>query len=261
MVASGIVRGRFLLAKANVTSTAQGSITFTPVEPDEIVDVPAETLYSRQAVEAVFDGDGWIHAQGTPVDYLRLPVGRWEVSFRQVKGTTITPFQFDVTVDETVNLPAVAPVKPSPAVKFVVNELVYTETLDARDETFEARDVAVQAAADAVAPTNTVVDARIAVKRGAANGVAALGSDSKLPETQVPDRLSPAQLSSTFAPVVKTAVLTRDTAGRITSAVENGVTVTYTRDAQGRIQSETKNGKTTTYMRDAAGRVSGWETA
>ena len=68
------------------------------------------------------------------------------------------------------------------------------------------------------------------------------------------------EIISTFVPVVKTAVLTRDAAGRITSAVENGVTVTYTRDAQGRIQSETKNGKTTTYTRDASGRVSGWET-
>lgn len=73
-------------------------------------------------------------------------------------------------------------------------------------------------------------------------------------------RLGEAGLSATFVPVVKTAVLTRDGAGRITSAVENGVTVTYTRDAQGRIQSETKNGKTTTYTRDASGRVSGWET-
>lgn len=197
----GVVRGRYRLVQSNVSRSAVGTVLFTPVEPDEIVDVPEETLYSRQSVEAVFDGDGWIHAAGTPVDYLRLPVGRWEVSFRQAKGLTIGTFQFDVSADETVNLPAVAPIKPSPAVKFVVNELVYTETLDARDETFVARDVAVQAAADAVAPTNTVVDARIALKRGAANGVAGLGSDSKLPETQVPDRLSASALSSTIGDV------------------------------------------------------------
>ena len=63
-----------------------------------------------------------------------------------------------------------------------------------------------------------------------------------------------------YAPIVQTAVLTRDGSGRIMSAVENGVTVTYTRDSQGRIASEAKNGKTTTYTRDGAGRVSGWST-
>ena len=64
----------------------------------------------------------------------------------------------------------------------------------------------------------------------------------------------------TYAAQVKDAVLTRDSAGRIMSAVENGVTVTYTRDSQGRIATETRNGKTTTYTRDGAGRVSGWAT-
>ncbi|NIL77583.1 hypothetical protein [Rhodococcus sp. B10] len=63
-----------------------------------------------------------------------------------------------------------------------------------------------------------------------------------------------------YAPKVETAVLTRDSAGRITSAVENGVTVTYGRDSAGRIQSETKAGKITTYTRDGSGRVASWET-
>jgi YD repeat-containing protein len=67
-------------------------------------------------------------------------------------------------------------------------------------------------------------------------------------------------LKAAYAPRVTTAVLTRDAAGRITSAVENGVTVTYTRDASGRIASETRDGKTTTYSRDSSGRVSGWNT-
>ncbi|WP_285189971.1 hypothetical protein [Rhodococcus sp. MEB041] len=73
--------------------------------------------------------------------------------------------------------------------------------------------------------------------------------------------LTKAVADQTYAPQVKDAVLTRDGAGRITSAVENGVTVTYTRDAQGRIESETKNGLKTTYARDAAGRVASWGTA
>ncbi|WP_032376718.1 hypothetical protein [Rhodococcoides fascians] len=68
------------------------------------------------------------------------------------------------------------------------------------------------------------------------------------------------ELDTRYAPKVETAVLTRDSSGRITSAVENGITVTYTRDSAGRIQSETKSGKTTTYTRDSSGRVASWET-
>ncbi|ANP71439.1 hypothetical protein PA27867_0468 [Cryobacterium arcticum] len=76
------------------------------------------------------------------------------------------------------------------------------------------------------------------------------GSDSRLCLVQI----------ATFVPIVQAAVLTRDAAGRIASAVENGVTVTYTRDAAGRIATETRVGKVTTYTRDASGRVSGWAT-
>lgn len=81
---------------------------------------------------------------------------------------------------------------------------------------------------------------------------------------EVSSLVKPAQARAvadhTYAAQVKDAVLTRDSSGRIMSAVENGVTVTYTRDSQGRIASETRNGKTTTYTRDGAGRVSGWAT-
>lgn len=66
--------------------------------------------------------------------------------------------------------------------------------------------------------------------------------------------------SDTYARIVPASVLTRDSAGRIESATENGVTVTYGRDAVGRILTETRSGKVTTYTRDSAGRVSGWST-
>lgn len=79
-------------------------------------------------------------------------------------------------------------------------------------------------------------------------------------EAVIPEYLDKAALDGSYVPKVETAVLTRDSAGRITSAVENGVTVTYTRDSAGRIASETKSGKTTTYTRDTSGRVSGWAT-
>jgi YD repeat-containing protein len=68
---------------------------------------------------------------------------------------------------------------------------------------------------------------------------------------------SQVQSTATFVPVVKDAVLTRDGAGRIASAVEKGVTVTYTRDTAGRIATETRLGKVTTYTRDGSGRVLG----
>lgn len=76
----------------------------------------------------------------------------------------------------------------------------------------------------------------------------------------IPIGMDQTTADATYAPQVHTAVLTRDGAGRITSAVENGVTVTYTRDSAGRIATETKNGKTTTYTRDSSGRVASWST-
>ena len=77
---------------------------------------------------------------------------------------------------------------------------------------------------------------------------------------KVENALTQEEADISYAPKIEAAVLTRDSAGRISSAVENGVTVTYARDSQGRIESETRDGKTTTYTRDGAGRVSGWAT-
>lgn len=84
--------------------------------------------------------------------------------------------------------------------------------------------------------------------------------DGKLDAVDAADFITETQADASYAPKIEAAVLTRDSAGRISSAVENGVTVTYARDSQGRIESETRDGKTTTYTRDGAGRVSGWAT-
>jgi hypothetical protein len=59
---------------------------------------------------------------------------------------------------------------------------------------------------------------------------------------------------------VKAVVLTRESPGRISPSVENGVLVTYTRDTARCIATETRAGKVTTYTRDGSPRVSGWAT-
>lgn len=110
-----------------------------------------------------------------------------------------------------------------------------------------------------------VVGAVSALRDEVIAAAAAVEGLSTAQDAAVADLLAPGTetrtvLDGTYAPVVADAVLTRDGAGRISSAIENGVTVTYTRDPQGRIASETRNGKTTTYTRDGAGRVSGWAT-
>lgn len=178
----GTVRGKYQLVDSNVSRAASGTVTFTPIEPDEITD--DDTLYTRQKVEAGFDGNGWLGTGNS--DQVVLAVGRWEVSFRGVPGLTIKPFQFDVAAGVTVLLPQVQPITPSPAVKFVVNEAVYTETLAARDAAEAARDAAVQAAEDATVPTVEAMDARIAAKRNTASGIAPLDSSSKVPAANLP---------------------------------------------------------------------------
>lgn len=54
-----------------------------------------------------------------------------------------------------------------------------------------------------------------------------------------------------YSPQVETE-LTCGSAGRITSAVQNAISVTYARDSAGCIQSEIKAGKTAMYSRDSA---------
>lgn len=195
----GKVRGQYLLIKGTTPRAATGRVTFTPIEPDEIVDGPKVT--TREKTIAVFDANGWLHLDEVPVQYVQLAVGRWEVSFREAPGLTVKAFQFDVTPtgeEGFIDLPLLTPIVPTPAIKPVVNEFLYQQTILARDAAVEAQEAAEQAALDAVVPTQTVMDARIDARRGAAGGVASLGSDSKLPEAQVPDRLSPEGLLGTF---------------------------------------------------------------
>lgn len=210
----GKVRGQYLLIKGTTPRAATGRVTFTPIEPDEIVDGPKVT--TREKTVAVFDANGWLHLDEVPVQYVQLAVGRWEVSFREAPGLTVKAFQFDVTPtgdEEYIDLPLLTPIVPTPAIKPVVNEFLYQQTILARDAAVEAQEAAEQAALDAVVPTQTVMDARIDARRGAALGVAALGSDSKVPEEQMPvgvfaaksvqttvetGRLSAQELSGTF---------------------------------------------------------------
>lgn len=69
---------------------------------------------------------------------------------------------------------------------------------EARTGAETARDEAEAAAATATAPTEAQVDARIAAQKAAPSGLAPLDGDSKLPEANVPDRLSEAGLTATF---------------------------------------------------------------
>lgn len=72
----------------------------------------------------------------------------------------------------------------------------------AKGEAEAARDIAVDAAATATAPTNEQVDARIALQKGEPNGLLPADGDGLLPESRVPERLTPSGLSASTAAVV-----------------------------------------------------------
>lgn len=96
-----------------------------------------------------------------------------------------------------------------------------------------------------------------ASQKGAASGVAALGSDSKLLEENIPERLTDGELSATFVPGNPTLVVTYNPDGSVASTTENGVLTTFTYNPDGTVNTQTRAGVTKTFTYDANGNVTG----
>lgn len=145
----GYVRGRFLSVIGDTASDedrlpdaipASGTVTFTPVAPIRIVDgTPPITAIARPVTVEV-DSVGDIRdPAGNPGVW--LVTGQYTVSFSFV-GVTLPAFPIEVTSAHTAESPLdltlAAPIAPTPAVKLVVSEQLYLDTIAARDAAIAA---------------------------------------------------------------------------------------------------------------------------
>jgi hypothetical protein len=158
----GYVTGRYLYVYADTgddpdrdpdAKAAQGAIKLTPVAPARVVTNGAPATAIAQPVELKTDIEGFlVDPAGARGVY--LVAGQYDVAFKFV-GVTHPGFRIEVKTDHTpdnpLDLSTAAPITEGPQFKFVVNELVYTEAL-------AARDAAVAAAAEATAPARELVD-------------------------------------------------------------------------------------------------------
>lgn len=140
----GFVDGYFALAVGNVTAdanrhpdfkAASGAITFRP-KATKIVTGSPNRFIGPQPVGGKLDGAGRVvDEQGEP--QVALIEGAYTVTLR-LDGISIPPFDIVVgpehTTESPLDLVTWAPTPTDPAVKWVVNEQVYTDTLAARDE-------------------------------------------------------------------------------------------------------------------------------
>lgn len=147
-IAYGYVVGRYLVANGDTVvdvdgypegTPAVGVVKFTPVSPDVLSSEPATVI--PQPVVASIDADGYM-IDPTGAAGVWLVTGQYTVSFA-FNGVNDKPmFTIEVLSTHTLiaplDLTTAAPLQPSPATVFVVNEQVYTDTLAARDEALEA---------------------------------------------------------------------------------------------------------------------------
>lgn len=139
----GFVNAQFIRSIAASSSSpptsapADGFVRFVSVERNNHTET---TFATHEGHDVRLDSEGWLtdgSGQG-----VWLIVGRYYVSFAEVKGANMEPFYIDVTTEHTeatpLWLPSWAPYVPDPTTVFVVNEQVYTETLAARDQTLAA---------------------------------------------------------------------------------------------------------------------------
>jgi YD repeat-containing protein len=90
---------------------------------------------------------------------------------------------------------------------------------------------------------------------GAADGVAPLGVDQKVPDASLPTRLGTTALNATFDRAFEpsTSIVYDAATGNVTSATEGGITTTFTYNTDGSVKTETRLGKVRTWVYDAAG--------
>lgn len=135
----GRVVGRFLQSASDDGSEetpASGTITFQPVAYRLIGgDTPA-TITLDSVVGTIDSADGILVAQdGTPGVW--LAVGWYDVTCK-FSTRVRASFTVEVTAAHTqanpLDLTVASPITPNPSVQFVVNEQIYLDTLQARDE-------------------------------------------------------------------------------------------------------------------------------
>lgn len=149
-VEHGKVVGRFITASVDTSrdeddlpdyAVARGTVTFRPAVARTIAasDTPPSSYVVPLPIVATLDQDGVLAAGGH--DGVKLVTGVYAVAFN-FEGVTVAPFQITVTAahtdDAPLDLPLVAPEPVTPTVKWVVNEQVYRDTLQARDDTRQA---------------------------------------------------------------------------------------------------------------------------
>lgn len=140
----GFVTGRFVVAVGDTTSdvdttpdiiAAQGSVMISPVSPVYLTDSPIPTTTIAAAITLSIDSSGYIRDPAGRKG-VWLIAGQYNVDY-QFQGVTLPSFTIDVTTAHTeaapLDLTLAAPLIPTPATKFVVNEQVYLDTLAARD--------------------------------------------------------------------------------------------------------------------------------
>lgn len=159
----GFVADRILLAVGDTTDDedrypdavpARGTVTFTPVQvvhrteatPVTIIRSPIICTFHQGAADTT-DPDpakaGLLIDPAGHVGNVALATGHYEVSYK-IDGGTVPGFTISVeekhTSEEPLWLPYAAPITPSPAVKLVVNEQLYLDTQQVRDEMLELKD-------------------------------------------------------------------------------------------------------------------------
>jgi hypothetical protein len=182
---------------------AVGTVTFRPEASHIIVGTPGTAVIPRP-VTVNLDSEGYI-LDTAGQRGLWLLAGYYSLTF-QFQGSTFPGFQINVTTDHTVENPLdlalAAPLPTDPAVKWVVNEQVYLDTVAARDSAIAVKnevDGAIVVLEEAISSAEAV-----GIEKGVPGGVATLDSSGKVPETQIPDRLSAASLTSAISTEVNT---------------------------------------------------------
>lgn len=127
---------------------AVGSVTFTPIAPNQLVYGGTATI-AKQAVTCRIGDDGNLLGP-SGWSGVWLVVGEYDVRY-SLTGAKISTVRIRVEEKHTPEDPLViarhAPLEPTPGVKFVVNEQVYLDTLAAAQRAEDA----VEGIADVVA--------------------------------------------------------------------------------------------------------------
>ena len=149
----GYIAGRFGLSIADgtdaddtpdlVPATAM-TVKLTPAVPVRRFNTNPPTTIIADPINAVVGTDGLVRVKPLPGETeprepgVKLVTGTYQVTYSNVTGTAPPPHSILVTTEHTkeapLDLTPAGPLVPSPAVKFVVNEQVYADTIAARDE-------------------------------------------------------------------------------------------------------------------------------